>query len=206
MRQGRLRQDDRTLPASSAPEGKASSSRRSLLQGDARRRGDAVHQHEVFGPVATVMPYTDPDEAIALVAAGGGWTRHEPSTSTTRTSRARWCSVSRRSTAGSCSAVEDRGPGVAAGHGASSSSTAVPAVLVVAKSSARVEARRSTCSARRFKAIAPFLEALVGKEGLSPSHIRGASLILAAGNADPLAVFARRRRAHEPHEASRRES
>jgi len=34
--------------------------------------GDAVHSHEVFGPVATVMPYDDAKTAAALVAAGGG--------------------------------------------------------------------------------------------------------------------------------------
>jgi oxepin-CoA hydrolase/3-oxo-5,6-dehydrosuberyl-CoA semialdehyde dehydrogenase len=43
-----------------------------LLQGDAPKAGDAVHEHEVFGPVATVMPYDDAGQAIALVAAGGG--------------------------------------------------------------------------------------------------------------------------------------
>jgi oxepin-CoA hydrolase/3-oxo-5,6-dehydrosuberyl-CoA semialdehyde dehydrogenase len=42
------------------------------LQGDAPKAGDAVHEHEVFGPVATVMPYDDAGQAIALVAAGGG--------------------------------------------------------------------------------------------------------------------------------------
>jgi len=32
-----------------------------------------VHEHEVFGPVATVLPYSgDADEAVAIVAAGGG--------------------------------------------------------------------------------------------------------------------------------------
>jgi oxepin-CoA hydrolase/3-oxo-5,6-dehydrosuberyl-CoA semialdehyde dehydrogenase len=37
------------------------------------RPGDAVHAHEVFGPVATVMPYDGSAAAAArLVAAGGG--------------------------------------------------------------------------------------------------------------------------------------
>ncbi len=31
-----------------------------------------VHQHEVFGPVATVMPYASAAEAVALVRRGGG--------------------------------------------------------------------------------------------------------------------------------------
>jgi oxepin-CoA hydrolase/3-oxo-5,6-dehydrosuberyl-CoA semialdehyde dehydrogenase len=43
-----------------------------LLQGDAPKSDDAVHTHEVFGPVATVMPYRSNDELTALVAAGGG--------------------------------------------------------------------------------------------------------------------------------------
>ena len=37
------------------------------------RAGDAVHEHEVFGPVATVMPYDgSAAAAAALVRAGGG--------------------------------------------------------------------------------------------------------------------------------------
>lgn len=37
------------------------------------RAGDAVHEHEVFGPVATVMPYEGGAKAAAtLVRAGGG--------------------------------------------------------------------------------------------------------------------------------------
>jgi len=43
-----------------------------LLQADAPKAGDAVHSHEVFGPVATVMPYDDVRAAASLVAAGGG--------------------------------------------------------------------------------------------------------------------------------------
>jgi oxepin-CoA hydrolase/3-oxo-5,6-dehydrosuberyl-CoA semialdehyde dehydrogenase len=31
-----------------------------------------VNQHEVFGPVATLMPYADTASLVALVAAGGG--------------------------------------------------------------------------------------------------------------------------------------
>ncbi|GGI09475.1 phenylacetic acid degradation bifunctional protein PaaZ [Egicoccus halophilus] len=33
---------------------------------------DAVHELEPFGPVATLIPYTDADEAVALVQRGGG--------------------------------------------------------------------------------------------------------------------------------------
>ncbi|GAB4509955.1 MAG: hypothetical protein Tsb0020_26800 [Haliangiales bacterium] len=37
------------------------------------RAATAVHEHEVFGPVATLMPYSgDADEAAELVALGGG--------------------------------------------------------------------------------------------------------------------------------------
>ncbi len=44
-----------------------------LLVGNAPSASDAVHSHEVFGPVVTLMPYdgTAPD-AARLVAAGGG--------------------------------------------------------------------------------------------------------------------------------------
>ena len=55
-----------------APAGKGFFVTPVLLQSDAPKAGDAVHEHEVFGPVATVMPYAEPREAIALVAAGGG--------------------------------------------------------------------------------------------------------------------------------------
>jgi oxepin-CoA hydrolase/3-oxo-5,6-dehydrosuberyl-CoA semialdehyde dehydrogenase len=43
-----------------------------LLRADAPGDAHAVHAHEVFGPVSTLMPYGDVDEAIALVARGGG--------------------------------------------------------------------------------------------------------------------------------------
>ncbi|RVU18786.1 phenylacetic acid degradation bifunctional protein PaaZ [Methylobacterium oryzihabitans] len=35
-------------------------------------RAERVHSVEAFGPVCTVMPYADPDEAVALVRRGGG--------------------------------------------------------------------------------------------------------------------------------------
>jgi oxepin-CoA hydrolase/3-oxo-5,6-dehydrosuberyl-CoA semialdehyde dehydrogenase len=43
-----------------------------LLHAPSPAPGDAVHSHEVFGPVATVMPYEDVKGVAALVAAGGG--------------------------------------------------------------------------------------------------------------------------------------
>lgn len=55
-----------------APDGKGFFVTPVLLHGERPAAGDAVHEHEVFGPVATVMPYSDVNEAIALVVAGGG--------------------------------------------------------------------------------------------------------------------------------------
>jgi oxepin-CoA hydrolase/3-oxo-5,6-dehydrosuberyl-CoA semialdehyde dehydrogenase len=45
-----------------------------LLRSEAPERGDAVHTHEVFGPVATVMPYegTARDAAEKVAWGGGG--------------------------------------------------------------------------------------------------------------------------------------
>lgn len=43
-----------------------------LLRCDEPTGADAVHRHEVFGPVATVMPYGSLDALTTLVAAGGG--------------------------------------------------------------------------------------------------------------------------------------
>jgi oxepin-CoA hydrolase/3-oxo-5,6-dehydrosuberyl-CoA semialdehyde dehydrogenase len=55
-----------------APAGKGFFVTPILLHGETPKAGDAVHEHEVFGPVATVMPYSSPAEAVELVAAGGG--------------------------------------------------------------------------------------------------------------------------------------
>lgn len=43
-----------------------------LLHAADPKADDAVHTHEVFGPVATVIPYDDVTSAASLVAAGGG--------------------------------------------------------------------------------------------------------------------------------------
>jgi oxepin-CoA hydrolase/3-oxo-5,6-dehydrosuberyl-CoA semialdehyde dehydrogenase len=43
-----------------------------LLKNDAPADADVVHDHEVFGPVSTLMPYGGTDEAVSLVARGGG--------------------------------------------------------------------------------------------------------------------------------------
>ncbi len=42
-----------------------------LVASDAHAAG-AVHEHEVFGPVATLMPYRDNADAVAIVARAGG--------------------------------------------------------------------------------------------------------------------------------------
>jgi 3,4-dehydroadipyl-CoA semialdehyde dehydrogenase len=43
-----------------------------LLCCDEPSKGERVHDTEVFGPVATLMPYRDAGEAFALIARGGG--------------------------------------------------------------------------------------------------------------------------------------
>ena len=43
-----------------------------VLLCEAPKPGDAVHTHEVFGPVISVMPYDDIDMLTTLVGAGGG--------------------------------------------------------------------------------------------------------------------------------------
>ena len=55
-----------------APEGKGYFVAPTLLVRREPRVGDAVNQHEVFGPVATLMPYSDVATLSSLVAAGGG--------------------------------------------------------------------------------------------------------------------------------------
>lgn len=55
-----------------APAGKGFYTTPVLLHAASPKADDAVHTHEVFGPVATVIPYDDVKSAAALVAAGGG--------------------------------------------------------------------------------------------------------------------------------------
>ena len=43
-----------------------------LLRGETSEAGAPVHAHEVFGPVATVLPYGTAAEAVDLVTRGGG--------------------------------------------------------------------------------------------------------------------------------------
>jgi oxepin-CoA hydrolase/3-oxo-5,6-dehydrosuberyl-CoA semialdehyde dehydrogenase len=55
-----------------APEGKGYFVAPTLLRLDDNRQGDAVHAHEVFGPVATLVPYDTVADAVALVHRGDG--------------------------------------------------------------------------------------------------------------------------------------
>jgi oxepin-CoA hydrolase/3-oxo-5,6-dehydrosuberyl-CoA semialdehyde dehydrogenase len=58
--------------AESIPEG-GCFVRPTLFRSDAGIDTPYVHEHEVFGPVATVLPYSgDSDEVVAMAAAGGG--------------------------------------------------------------------------------------------------------------------------------------
>lgn len=60
------------IEAIGAPKGKGFFTSPILLHSEKPMPGDAVHSHEVFGPVATVVPYSDTTTAAQLVAAGGG--------------------------------------------------------------------------------------------------------------------------------------
>lgn len=56
-----------------SPEGKGYFFGPTLLEADDPKAADVIHQHEVFGPVATLLPYDgSAQEAAALVALGGG--------------------------------------------------------------------------------------------------------------------------------------
>jgi oxepin-CoA hydrolase/3-oxo-5,6-dehydrosuberyl-CoA semialdehyde dehydrogenase len=54
------------------PDGKGYFVAATLLAVDDPARGALVHEHEVFGPVATVVPYDSTTQAVALVCRGGG--------------------------------------------------------------------------------------------------------------------------------------
>lgn len=56
-----------------APSGKGYFFAPTLLLARAPQEAQAIHEHEVFGPVATVLPYSGaPEEAAELVARAGG--------------------------------------------------------------------------------------------------------------------------------------
>ncbi len=55
-----------------APEGRGYFVAPTLLSVEHGAAADAVHAHEVFGPVVTLVPYDGAAEAVALVRRGGG--------------------------------------------------------------------------------------------------------------------------------------
>jgi len=55
-----------------APAGKGYFVAPTLLVQPDPRSAEHVHRHEVFGPVATVMPYDDPASAVEIARRGGG--------------------------------------------------------------------------------------------------------------------------------------
>ena len=61
-----------TDAATSAATGKGFYFPPTLLCAQDPRAAKAVHEHEVFGPVTTLMPYTDADQVGELVALGQG--------------------------------------------------------------------------------------------------------------------------------------
>ncbi len=60
------------VSALGSPGGKGFFVSPTLLVRRSVRAGDKVNTLEVFGPVATLMPYRSPKELVALVASGGG--------------------------------------------------------------------------------------------------------------------------------------
>jgi oxepin-CoA hydrolase/3-oxo-5,6-dehydrosuberyl-CoA semialdehyde dehydrogenase len=54
------------------PTGKGYFASPALLRADRPHAAAAVHEHEVFGPAATLLPYDDVNDAAALVARGEG--------------------------------------------------------------------------------------------------------------------------------------
>ncbi len=76
---GRLKAEARTLvgdgkfePAGGADPAKACFVPPTLLRCDSPGEARAVHEVEAFGPVATLMPYDDAEQAFALARRGGG--------------------------------------------------------------------------------------------------------------------------------------
>jgi len=61
------------IDGAGSPEGKGFFFGPTLLRVDDARHADAVHEREVFGPVATLLPYDgNASDAAALAALGGG--------------------------------------------------------------------------------------------------------------------------------------
>jgi oxepin-CoA hydrolase/3-oxo-5,6-dehydrosuberyl-CoA semialdehyde dehydrogenase len=64
--------DPKNASAVGVEEGKGFFVPPTLLQADEPRKAQAVHEHEVFGPVSTIMPYDDVADVPELVALGEG--------------------------------------------------------------------------------------------------------------------------------------
>jgi oxepin-CoA hydrolase/3-oxo-5,6-dehydrosuberyl-CoA semialdehyde dehydrogenase len=71
-RDGRLVFGKAEIEAVGAPTGRGFFVSPALIELEAGADAPAVHGREVFGPVATVVPYTDQAEAAAIVARGQG--------------------------------------------------------------------------------------------------------------------------------------
>ena len=131
----------------------ARSSRRRCCCAATRMSNDAVHDVEAFGPVSTLMPYDDFDEALALAARGRGslvgtLVTRDPQIAAQR-DPGRW----RRCTAACwCSTARPRPNRPATARRCRSSSTAARAAPAAARSSAACAPSSTTCSARRCRA------------------------------------------------------
>ena len=64
--------DPAPVDAAGVPAGKGFFVSPVLLRADEPRSARAVHEHEVFGPVATLLPYGDALDAAAILALGDG--------------------------------------------------------------------------------------------------------------------------------------
>ena len=64
--------ESRVVFEGSAPSGKGFFQAPVLLRQDEPAKAKAVHAHEVFGPVSTLMPHAGADDAAAIVARGEG--------------------------------------------------------------------------------------------------------------------------------------
>jgi len=71
-RDGRLVLGSAEVKALGVPEGKGFFVAPALVELEPGAEGRTVHSREVFGPAATIVPYGGAEEAIGLVARGGG--------------------------------------------------------------------------------------------------------------------------------------
>ena len=69
---GRLRRRGSARRSTASMASKSAFVAPTLLQAKDAREREAVHEVEVFGPAATIVPYRDEADACALIARGGG--------------------------------------------------------------------------------------------------------------------------------------